>query len=541
MTEERETHNEITEGIFFSTVVQGRDITVQLAPEVFPALSGLPACTPGFTGRDADLDTLIHALAPSVSGSSPSTPGQSVTVVSVNGLPGIGKTELAVQAARTVLGRGWFPGGVLFVDMLGYDPRGRLTSDQALEGFLRALGIAGEHIPPQAQDRARLYASVLAAYASKGQRILVVIDNASTREQATPLLPGDGTNAAIVTSRDRLCMLKARQLSLDVLAPEAAIAMMDRVLRVTRPDDTRVRDHPGDAACVADLCGRLPLALQITGALLADDPARPLLAMAADLSDAGSRLDELRYADVAVATAFDLSYRRLDPELARLFRLLPVNPGPHVSVYAAAALCDVNPATARRRLEALARAHLIEHAGEYGRWRMHDLVRLYADQHGHTHAVNDKREEAFTRLVGHYLATTRAATTHLDPRVTIPAGWRFPDRDRALEWLDLEYPNLIAAIHAADLVSHPAIARDLPLAMWKFLLWRRHFNDWIDLSTVARDAASHLGDQHGEAMALNSLGIALQGVRRFEDAIAALQTPSRYSLIPATGTAKAWR
>jgi hypothetical protein len=265
------TSNEIGGGIFFSAVVQGRDITVHLAPEVFPALTGLPACSPGFTGRDGDLDALLSALAPPPSIGSLTSAARSSAVV-VNGLAGIGKTELASQAVRIALGRGWFPGGVLFVEMFGYDERRRLTTGQALEGFLRALGIAGEHIPAHDQDRARLYASALAAYAGSGRRVLVVVDNVSTHEQVASLLPADGINAAIVTSRDRLCTLKARQLSLDVLALDAAVDMLDRVLRVTRPDDTRACDYPEDAAQIVDLCGGLPLALQITGALLADDP-----------------------------------------------------------------------------------------------------------------------------------------------------------------------------------------------------------------------------------------------------------------------------
>jgi tetratricopeptide (TPR) repeat protein len=533
VTEERETHNEITNGIFFSTVLQGRDITVYLPTEVFPALSGLPVSAQSFTGRDVELQTLMDILALTAGNGAPSAPADDATMVVINGMAGIGKTELAVQAARVSLGLGWFPGGVLFVDMSSYDPRRRIDASQALEGFLRALGIAGEHIPPLEQDRIRLYTSVLAAYARSNRRILVIIDNVSTHEHAALLLPSDGINAAIVTSRDRLCMLKARQLSLDVLTPEAAIAVLDQILRVAHPGDTRIRDYPADAALIAELCGRLPLALQITGALLADDLARPLVAMATDLSEAGSRLDELQYEDIAVAAAFDLSYQRLDPELARLFRLLPVNPGPYISTDTAAALFDVSQVTVRRRLEALARAHLIEHAAGYGYWRMHDLVRLYADQRGRNQSALDRRKDAFTRLLRHYLVDTQAAIAHLDPQVQISLGHRFSNRDQALEWLDLEFPNLIAASRIADFNNYATIARDLPLALWKYLLWRRRFYDWVSLSTIARKSARHLGDQHGEAIALNSLGIALQGTRRFEDAITALQEATQ--IFPETG------
>lgn len=166
------TRNQISRGFFFSTVVQGRDITVQLPLEITLAMSAFPAGNPAFTGRGPDLQELLATLRPgqhdvtALSASSAPT----VVVTAVGGLAGIGKTELAVQAARIALNRGWFPGGALFVDIYGYDRARRLEPGQALEGFLRAMGIPGDHIPPQIQDRARLYASVLAAYAREGRR-----------------------------------------------------------------------------------------------------------------------------------------------------------------------------------------------------------------------------------------------------------------------------------------------------------------------------------------------------------------------------------
>ena len=125
-------------------------------------------------------------------------------LTAMGGLAGVGKTELAIQAAHLARSQESFPGGVLFVDVFGYDTSRRIDPGQALEGFLRALGIPSEHIPPQSQDRSRLYASVLSAYAREGRRILVVIDNASSATQVGPLLPGDGIDPAVVTSPETL-------------------------------------------------------------------------------------------------------------------------------------------------------------------------------------------------------------------------------------------------------------------------------------------------------------------------------------------------
>ncbi|MGP4095127.1 hypothetical protein [Nonomuraea sp. KM90] len=224
-------HNQISGGIFFSAVIQGRDITVQLPPQVTPALFGLPAGSPAFTGRADSLRDLLTALEPS-----PSIGGASAVVVTaVGGMGGVGKTELAIQAARAALARDWFPGGVLFVDLFGYDPGRRLDSGHALDGLLRALGIPGEHIPFETQDRARLYASVLSAYARAERPILVVVDNAADPEQVRPLLPGDSGCRAIVTSRHTMGMLDARLLDLNVLTPQEAISLLGRAIDLAHP------------------------------------------------------------------------------------------------------------------------------------------------------------------------------------------------------------------------------------------------------------------------------------------------------------------
>ncbi len=188
-------------------------------------------------------------------------------------------------------------------------------------------------------------------------------------------------------------------------------------------------------------------------------------------------------------------------------------------------LTEAGDRVAQHRLEELAEAHLVEPADGYGRWRMHDLVRLYAISLRDQHTDADGREAALGRLLEFYLATTRAADAHLkptEPDPADPASLGFVDRGLALGWLDAELPNLTAAVHAAA-TAHPDIAIDLPLALWRFLDWRRLFNDWITLTGIALEIARRTGDRHGEGMALNNLGIALREVRRFAEAITAHQ------------------
>jgi hypothetical protein len=161
---------------------------------------------------------------------------------------------------------------VLFVNMFDYDVGLRVSPEVALEGFLRALGVQADEIPSELQDLARLYASVLETYATAGQRVLVIVDNVATAEHARPLLPSDGFNRALVTSRHTLAGLGARLHDLDVLDSAGAVDLLRQVLaQACGADDMKVADDPGSAELIGKLCGWLPLALQIVAFLMSLD------------------------------------------------------------------------------------------------------------------------------------------------------------------------------------------------------------------------------------------------------------------------------
>ncbi|MFE6872536.1 tetratricopeptide repeat protein [Kitasatospora sp. NPDC057692] len=501
--------NEISDSVFFHAVVQGEVVHLRLPPAVAPALSGLPPASPAFAGREAELSAVLADLMPADAGTRPGT----VLVTAVAGLAGVGKTELAVQAAaRAAREDGWFPGGVLFVDLFGYDPARRVAPEQALDGLLRALGIPGEHIPPDVQDRSRLLRSALAALAQAGRRVLLVLDNAATVEQVRPLLPGDGATTALVTSRHTLA-LDARLHGLRALSAEAAVDVLDHALRQARPADSRVVDAPEDALALARLCAGLPLALRITAALLADTPTRPVASLVHTLTAAHTRLDRLRREERAVRAAFDLSYRALDEPHARLFRLLPLNPGPDLSTGSAAHLAgDGDPYATEELLQDLARAHLVEPGQSWGRWRLHDLVRLYADDRGLAEAEADARDEARARLHHHYVTTTQAADTHLSPLAD--RSPRFADRSEALAWLDAEHANLLA-------LSDPGTTVDLAFALAWYLGHRRRLDDLITIDSAALAVLRPISTRRVEtARLMTNLATAFCEVRRFEEAAA---------------------
>jgi tetratricopeptide (TPR) repeat protein len=506
------------------TVLQGRDFhdvhigDIVQAASAPVALVQLPALAAGFTGRDAELARITALLDPVGNTGA-------VVVSAVAGLAGVGKTALAVHAAHAARQAGWFPGGVLFIDLHGYDAP--IQPGQTLDALLRALGVAAEHIPPGAEERAALYRSALAQISDP---VLIIADNASAEAQVRPLLPGPGPHRVVVTSRHTLAGLGARLLDVTVLNDAAAVALLDRALRDARPGDNRISADQAGAVRLAGICGGLPLALQITAALLKADPSRTVSDLTDELNDQIRQLEALCYDDgggtsaLSVAAAFDLSYRQLNEAAARVFRLLSVNPGPDVSTQAAAVLADFPVGELRRVVSQLVRAHLVEAAaGTANRWRMHDLLRLYASQLAHSHAEVDGQKQARDRVLGYYLDTARAADAHLQALPGMPVPTDFTDRGSALAWLDAERPSLIAAVTIAASTGREQIAMLLPINLAVYFGWRRRFDDLLTTAVVSRDAARRLGDRNNEARALDNLGFALRNVRRFEEAITAHQ------------------
>ncbi|MFC4517942.1 AAA family ATPase [Streptomyces ehimensis] len=486
--------NDISGGVIIGSVFQGRDITVQPSLRSAQALRGLPPGASSFSGRDREISSLLAVMDPH------SSEGQTVRTAVVTGLAGVGKTEVVIQAAhRALRTSGWFPGGALFVDMLGYHEH-PLTPEQALDELLHALGVPVDHIPPSLQGRSRLYTSTLTSCAEAGQRVLVVIDNASAAHQVRPLLPSDAINAVLVTSRNTLADLGARLIDLDNLAPHEAVDMLSRSLSQARgPQDTRITDERIQAHEIATYCGHLPLALHIVAALLADMPHRPLASMAAELASGSHRLDGLQREDLAVRTAFDLSYHHLGEQQARMFRLLTLNPGPDISTEAAAHLADVDHRRAARLMQDLARAHLIAVGSSYDRWRMHDLVRLYAHHRVNSDSQQEERDAAYGQLMAHYATTAHAANALLAPGAADSGSSRFSHRGEALAWLEAERRTLCLLVMAT--AAPQSLSISFPL--FPFLQMGRYFDD---LHSVATDALGALEDGCDPDMRIKVLG-----------------------------------
>lgn len=425
----------------------------------------LPAEVTAFTGRETPLKQL-DMLLPNEDDPDGATGPPLPVVATIVGTAGVGKTALAMRWAHQV--RRFFPDGQLYVNMRGYAAVPPMRPIDALARFLPSLGVPAEQVPLDLDVAASLYRSLLA-----DKKILVLLDNVAHSDQVRPLLPGSRGCRVLLTSRDKLGGLVARDgavpLTLDALDPAESMTLLTRLLGADR-----VAAEPDAATTLSDLCGHLPLALRIAAANLTARPTHAIADYTTRLA-AGDRLAALQMdgdPEATVRAAFDHSYATLPDDAARLFRLLGLLPGTEITAPAAAALADFSLSQANRLLDRLARGHLIvEHTRD--RYTLHDLLRLYAADLAARDGTLDPRA-ALDRLYDHYLRGVRSAVTRLDPyasRLPVP-GPVAGDRTEALAWLDAELPNLMAAITHAVAQGPRVVAWQLADALRGYLFMR---------------------------------------------------------------------
>ncbi|MFI7410662.1 BTAD domain-containing putative transcriptional regulator [Streptomyces sp. NPDC049627] len=481
------------------------------APVTGPAVTPvrpaqLPATVPDFTGRSAFVSELGEVLA--------SAEGRVMAVSALAGIGGVGKTTLAVHVAHQA--RSAFPDGQLYVDLQGAGPRAA-EPETVLGSFLRALGTADSAIPDSLEERAALYRSVL-----DGRRVLVLLDNAKDAAQVRPLLPGTEGCAALVTSRVRMVDLAGAHLvDLDVMSPDEALQLFTKIV-----GEERVASEREAALDVVAACGFLPLAIRIAASRLAARRTWTVSVLAAKLADERRRLDELQAGDLAVKATFELGYGALEPAQARAFRLLGLADGPDISLAAAAAVLDLPAEETEDLLESLVDTSLLESAAP-GRYRYHDLVRLYARACAERDEwPPNEREAAMSRLLDFYLATAAAVyaierpgdrlVDHLE-HGEFP-GLRFDNRHEAQDWLYSEANCLLACASQSVRSGDPRRAVDLLWAAKDLAESGAAARDYEAAATAARDAARAAGDVQAEGRARTTLTDAHLAAGRFAQA-----------------------
>jgi tetratricopeptide (TPR) repeat protein/transcriptional regulator with XRE-family HTH domain len=470
----------------------------------------LPALARHFVGREAELEALA-GLADQAAGLAPGT----VVISAIGGTAGVGKTALALQWAHQMAQR--FPDGQLYVNLRGYD-RGRpMTAGEALAGFLRALGVPGPDIPAETEERAARYRSLLS-----GRRVLIILDNACAAEQVRPLLPAAPACVVLVTSRDTLAGLVARdgaqRLDLDLLPMADAVGLLRALI------GGRVDADPEAGAALAAQCARLPLALRVAAEIAAMRPDRAVADLVGELDDQQQRLDVLDAGGdegTAVRAVFSWSCRHLDAGAARVFRLAGLHPGPDLDRYAAAALAGTTVERAGRLLDVLARGHLVQPT-RAGRYALHDLLRGYARELAASHDGEQERQQALTRLFDYYLHTAALAVGALfpaehncrplarTPGTPVPPLTDSPAA--AMAWLDAERPGLLAAAGYMTENGCPGQASRLADTLLWYLDAGGHHPEAVTLHRRGRCAAQDIADRAAEGRALIGLGVA--GIRQ---------------------------
>ncbi|MDS0132227.1 MULTISPECIES: BTAD domain-containing putative transcriptional regulator [unclassified Amycolatopsis] len=452
-------------------------------------IAQLPADIPDFTGRAGPLGELLDLLA-----------GRRVVVVA--GAPGTGKSALAVRALHDA--RDEFPDGQLYLDLAGTSA---VPRDPAvlLAELLRALGVTDAVMPPGLHERAALYRSRLA-----GRRMLVLLDDAAGAQQVRPLLPPSGGCAVVVTSRHRLADLAgAEHVELDVLSTEDALALFARIAGAER-----VEREPEQAEEIVRLCGRLPLAIRITGAKLASRRAWTLQVLRDRLADESRQLRELRVGDLDVRANFDLSLRLLPEDAVRAFRLLGLLGAETLPAWV------IGPLLGRHVpddvLDALVDAYLVrlvttDRAGQ-PRYRLHDLLRAYASEGAQEHYSLEDRRAAVERVLAAWLALAEQARDLCYPSLFRPAPGRSPrwapDHTVVdpITWFDAERGTLLRAIELAAAWGLDEAAWELAVAAVPYYDHRSLYQDWNRSHRIALDATVAAGNTHGEAALLQGLG-----------------------------------
>lgn len=462
----------------------------------------LPADVPDFTGRRDQLDALDALLAER----SPAAPPP---VAVLSGGPGIGKSTLALHAARAAVGG--FPDGQLYLDLAGTAPCPRDPAELLAE-VLHALGVTGAAVPDGVGARAALYRSLLA-----DRSMLLVLDDAASTEQVRWLQPPTGASAAIVTSRGVLTGLPgARHLELDVLGAAEAEELFTRIVGTGR-----VAREPEHAAAIVLACGHLPLAIRIAGGKLLGRPAWSLRVLRERLEDESRRLSELRLGDLGVRASFDLSLQHLAPDDVRALRLLGILGAQTVPGWVLGPLLDRDSTddTADDQLDALVDANLLrvvstDDNGEV-RYRLHDLVRAYAVE-GAGSIPPDERRAAVARLLAMWLDLATRAAEALPPSLFRPPRGTAPRRRapadverRAIAdpvcWFDAERATLLGMVSLATEHGLAGPAWELATVSVAYYDHHSRYEDWRRGHEVALAVVRADGDTLGEAVLLRGL------------------------------------
>ncbi|MET9247306.1 BTAD domain-containing putative transcriptional regulator [Nonomuraea sp. NPDC003709] len=495
----------------------------------------LPPEVPDFTGRCAELDQ-IHRYVKAWEN------GESAPLVAISGMAGVGKTALAVHAANQI--REAFPGGQIYLNLNGYGEGVPPTPPaDALAVLLAKLGAQPQTLPQSLEKRMELFRELLGDH-----RLLLVLDNARSSEQVRPLIPARSNCFTIITSRNRLAGLVARNsaklMVLDILDATESTHLLRQIVGSGRVDSDLAA-----ATTLCRLCGGLPLALRIAGSRAATRPRSILASLADELKTETERLGKLIVVDddeiPSLRAVFSWSHQSLKPLDARMFTLLGLLRGNHISPQVAAALAGVSRERATAILNSLVDQNLLEEVWPAG-FRLHDLLQIYASELASA-LPGEEQRKPMARVLSYYAFSAAAANRILAPHrsaVTLPGRSDytevFASYDEALAWCSAELVNIEAVVRQAVDQGFDEIAARLPIVLWNFLFLQKPWSTWIEIHCKGLVSARRTGNKSIEAWLLHNLANAYRELGRLAEALDAFTRALEFRRQLSDSEGEAW-
>ncbi|MEU6403034.1 tetratricopeptide repeat protein [Streptomyces sp. NPDC046985] len=438
-----------------------------------------PRDIPEFTGRQAIIKRVEESLL--------SDRGAPAVWV-LSGMAGVGKSSIAIRIANAFPNS--FPDGILYANLAGASAKPTDTAE-ILNRFLKDLGVSVGELPSTYESLVTAYRTLIATKA-----ILVVLDDAADTAQVNDLIPTSPLSAALITSRRPLATLPGSQsIPIDVWTVDECIKFLQALLGTSR-----VESASDEAIKLAEICGRLPIALRIIGAQLTRRPLWPLARMVARLRDEQRRLEVLRADDIAIRSVFATAYESLTPDQARLFRRAGLTLGSTFSIESVATMADEDEYTVEDLLEDLADHYLISSDEVPGRYRLHDLMRLFAKERAYDEEPPEERIASLRRLLEWHLRVLEG------------------DSPSIRTWVRLERRSLVTGVLIAGENGWDEICWRTANELATYNSLDSDYVDWITCNQAGLKAAQNCRSREGQALMAGGLGQASRALDKLNDA-----------------------
>jgi tetratricopeptide (TPR) repeat protein len=485
-----------------------KPIFIRTIPSFSQALENL-------IGREQDIEILSRFL-----GSPPDTLTTFNTLV-ITGMPGVGKTALAIQAASNAVSQGVFSGGAITIDFNGYavNASDRVQPQQVISSMLLALGSTQAEYEPSMMF-VHLQ-STLAKLEASGKRVLLLFDNVSQVDQVQTLVPISSAHRIILTSRNALAprLPSSEELRLSPLSRDEGVKLIGQTSRYSGKE-ILFKDHSVQVGLerLAIICSGLPIAMHIVGEILRNEQALTPNELAEELESASTRLAGLEFEDATIRAIFEGSYIRLPEIAARCFRYISIYPGQEFSVESVAALLRMGKLETRRAFRVLEGSHLIVRDLDRSTWTMHDLLLLYSAELFEIQDCSNAAESALSSLYDYYFVMAEQASEWLNANSTMGEQAAFESWSDARAWMSTETSGIVASEEAASISGDFNNAFRLAITVGLYLDIKGDKTGCLAMAEAALRAARALKDSKKEASALNNVGLALNSMQRFSEA-----------------------